>query len=53
MLATTGRLYLGMHTPIDVAAGLALGALLLLGWCMVDDYVDAFITTGENGGLTL
>jgi hypothetical protein len=52
-LVVFGRLYLGMHTPIDVAAGLVLGALLLLGWCMVDDYVDAFITTGENGGLTL
>jgi membrane-associated phospholipid phosphatase len=47
-LVVFGRLYLGMHTPIDVAAGLAIGALLLLGWCMVDDYVDAFITTGEN-----
>lgn len=49
MLLDTGRLYLGMHSPIDVVAGIAIGASLLLVWCNIDEYLDAFITSGENG----
>lgn len=38
-----------MHSPIDVLAGCAIGTSLLLGWCNFDEYLDAFITSGENG----
>ena len=44
-----GRLYLGMHSLIDVVAGCAIGASLLLGWCNIDEYLDGFITGGQNG----
>jgi len=38
-----------MHSPIDVVVGCAIGASLLIGWCIIDEYLDAFITGGENG----
>ncbi|XP_022156045.1 lipid phosphate phosphatase delta [Momordica charantia] len=43
-----GRLYLGMHSPIDVICGLVLGLMILLFWLNVHEYVDSFITTGQN-----
>jgi membrane-associated phospholipid phosphatase len=38
-----------MHSPIDILAGGVIGNLLLLGWCLIDNYLDAFIISGENG----
>lgn len=37
-----------MHSPIDILAGGVIGNLLLLGWCLIDNYLDAFIISGEN-----
>jgi hypothetical protein len=37
-----------MHSPIDVVAGCAIGASLLIFWCHIDEYLDAFITRGDN-----
>lgn len=42
-----------MHSPIDVVAGCVIGAVLLTCWCNIDEYLDAFITGGENGGLRM
>jgi len=39
-----GRLYLGMHSPIDVAAGVCLAMVLLHLYAAVDDFVDAWMT---------
>lgn len=44
-----GRLYLGMHSPIDIFVGCAIGASLLLVWFNVDCYLDTFIIGGEYG----
>ncbi|XP_024520715.1 uncharacterized protein LOC112342719 [Selaginella moellendorffii] len=48
VLVAYGRLYLGMHTPIDVYAGIPIGLCLLMFWCCVDDHIDQFVTEGEN-----
>lgn len=48
-VVASGRVYLGMHSPIDILAGGVIGNLLLLGWCLIDNYLDAFIISGENG----
>ncbi|XP_024403484.1 lipid phosphate phosphatase delta [Physcomitrium patens] len=46
-LVIFGRLYLGMHSPIDIFVGCAIGASLLLVWFNVDCYLDTFIIGGE------
>ncbi|CAK9319378.1 unnamed protein product [Citrullus colocynthis] len=43
-----GRMYLGMHSPIDIIFGLVFGLMILLFWLNVHEYVDSFITTGQN-----
>ncbi|KAG6554597.1 hypothetical protein Mapa_003615 [Marchantia paleacea] len=43
-----GRLYLGMHSPIDLVAGAAMGACLLAFWLAIENYVEAFVSHGEN-----
>ncbi|TYK02412.1 lipid phosphate phosphatase delta [Cucumis melo var. makuwa] len=43
-----GRIYLGMHSPIDIISGLVFGLMILLFWSNVHEYVDSFITTGQN-----
>lgn len=48
LLVISGRLYLGMHSPIDVLAGCTIGTVLLLCWCCIDEYLDAYVTSGEN-----
>lgn len=44
-----GRIYLGMHSPIDIMGGLAFGLIILAFWLRVHDHVDGFITGGQNG----
>ncbi|XP_042480907.1 lipid phosphate phosphatase delta-like [Macadamia integrifolia] len=43
-----GRIYLGMHSLIDVLAGLILGLVILGFWLLVHGYVDNFIVSGHN-----
>eukprot|EP00439_Symbiodinium_sp_Y106_P059542 s1288_g8.t1 len=39
-----GRLYLGMHSPIDVAVGFGISMVLLHVYAAVDDFIDAWMT---------
>ncbi|CAK9068128.1 unnamed protein product [Durusdinium trenchii] len=39
-----GRVYLGMHSPIDIVAGLVLAVLLLHVYIQIDDFIDAWMT---------
>ncbi|CAE7682719.1 LPPD [Symbiodinium pilosum] len=39
-----GRLYLGMHSPIDVVVGFSISMILLHLYAAVDDFVDAWMT---------
>ncbi|XP_070666311.1 lipid phosphate phosphatase delta-like isoform X2 [Malus domestica] len=53
-----GRIYLGMHSPIDVISGLAIGLVILWLWLSVYKYVDSFVVSEQNvtsfwGGLSL
>ncbi|CAN0927490.1 Lipid phosphate phosphatase delta [Linum grandiflorum] len=43
-----GRIYLGMHSLIDVVAGLVFGILILAFWLTVHDHIDSFIVSGQN-----
>lgn len=44
-----GRLYLGMHSPVDLAAGLIVGLLLTGAWCSLHAAVINFLRHGQNG----
>lgn len=44
-----GRIYLGMHSVVDVLAGLLIGLVVLAFWLMVDEYIDSFVISGQNG----
>lgn len=48
VLIALGRVYLGMHSLIDVAAGIILGLGILAFWIMVHEHVDDFIVNGQN-----
>lgn len=43
-----GRIYLGMHSIVDVIGGLAIALVVLPSWLTVHEYVDNFIVTGQN-----
>lgn len=43
------RIYLGMHSLIDILGGLALGFGILAIWLCVSEYIDSFIVSGQNG----
>ncbi|KAL8147187.1 lipid phosphate phosphatase delta [Apium graveolens] len=43
-----GRIYLGMHSLIDVIGGLGLGLAILTFWLLVHDYMDSFVISGQN-----
>lgn len=43
-----GRIYLGMHSFIDVAVGITMGLLVLAFWLIVHGHVDDFVTSGQN-----
>ncbi|KAJ0027399.1 hypothetical protein Pint_36345 [Pistacia integerrima] len=43
-----GRIYLGMHSLIDIIGGLAMGLLILSFWLKVHEYIDNFIVSGQN-----
>ncbi|KAI4300653.1 hypothetical protein L6164_034004 [Bauhinia variegata] len=43
-----GRIYLGMHSLVDVLGGLLLGLGVLALWLTVDEYIDSFVVSGQN-----
>ncbi|KAH9326741.1 hypothetical protein KI387_006919, partial [Taxus chinensis] len=43
-----GRIYLGMHTPIDVVGGAVLGTAILFFWLSVHESIDTFVISGKN-----
>ncbi|GMH20091.1 hypothetical protein Nepgr_021932 [Nepenthes gracilis] len=47
-LIGVGRIYLGMHSLIDVIVGLIMGLIVLAFWLTVHDYVDDFVVSGQN-----
>jgi len=49
LLIGIARVYLGMHSLTDVIAGICLGVVILAFWLVVDDHVDAFVVSGQNG----
>lgn len=42
-------MYLGMHSPVDVFAGLYLGLHLFSVWAAIDVYVDWWMMHGHWG----
>lgn len=52
LLFFIGRIYLGMHSVIDILAGLLFGLGILAFWLAVDEYIDSFVVSGQNGILT-
>ncbi|CAA2972117.1 lipid phosphate phosphatase delta [Olea europaea subsp. europaea] len=47
-LIGVGRIYLGMHSLIDIIGGLALGLGILTFWLSVDEYIDDFVVSGQK-----
>ena len=43
------RVYLGVHSPADVVSGSICGCLILAFWMKVDNYLDHYISLGNNG----
>jgi len=42
------RLYLGMHSPIDVISGVVVAGSLVVFWVSCEDFLDAWMTQGWN-----
>ncbi|XP_043692199.1 lipid phosphate phosphatase delta-like [Telopea speciosissima] len=47
-LVSLGRIYLGMHSVVDVLGGLVFGLVILAFWLTVHEYMDRFIVSGHN-----
>ncbi|GAB2249342.1 hypothetical protein Droror1_Dr00012701 [Drosera rotundifolia] len=43
-----GRIYLGMHSLIDIIGGLVMGLGILVFWIAVSEYIDNFIVSEQN-----
>lgn len=43
-----GRIYLGMHSVIDIIGGLFLGLAILEFWLCIHEHVDKFVVSGQN-----
>ncbi|CAM8968638.1 unnamed protein product [Rhodiola kirilowii] len=43
-----GRMYLGMHSMIDIIGGLVFGLVILSLWLTVHESLDKFIVMGQN-----
>jgi len=48
LLIGIGRIYLGMHSLIDVVGAAVLGTLILIFWFTVHERLDSFVTSGKN-----
>ncbi|GAB2216027.1 hypothetical protein Droror1_Dr00023794 [Drosera rotundifolia] len=42
------RIYLGMHSLIDIIGGLVMGLGILVFWIAVSEYIDNFIVSEQN-----
>lgn len=49
LVLLVGRIYLGMHSLIDIIAGLAFGLAILAFWLTFHEYIDDFVVSGQNG----
>lgn len=49
VLSLLGRIYLGMHSLVDIVGGIIMGLMILLFWILVNEYIDNFIVSGQNG----
>ncbi|XP_065856666.1 lipid phosphate phosphatase delta [Euphorbia lathyris] len=47
-LIAFGRIYLGMHSLVDVMGGFTIGLAVLPFWLTVNEYIDDFIVAGQN-----
>nr|GEV96598.1 lipid phosphate phosphatase delta-like [Tanacetum cinerariifolium] len=43
-----GRIYLGMHSVVDIIGGLVLGLAILQFWLCIHEHVDNFVVSGQN-----
>ncbi|KAJ8643478.1 hypothetical protein MRB53_005226 [Persea americana] len=48
VLIGLGRIYLGMHSLVDIVGGIIMGLMILLFWILVNEYIDNFIVSGQN-----
>ncbi|ESW35027.1 hypothetical protein PHAVU_001G200400 [Phaseolus vulgaris] len=48
LLIGLGRIYLGMHSVVDVLAGLLIGFVVLAFWLTVHEHIDSFVISGQN-----
>ncbi|BAT86373.1 Lipid phosphate phosphatase [Vigna angularis] len=48
LLIGLGRIYLGMHSVVDVLAGLLVGLVILAFWLTVHEHIDSFVISGQN-----
>lgn len=48
LLIGIGRIYLGMHSLIDVVVAALLGTIILVIWFAVQERLDSFVTSGQN-----
>ncbi|KAH7512321.1 hypothetical protein FEM48_Zijuj12G0081000 [Ziziphus jujuba var. spinosa] len=44
-----GRIYLGMHSVVDIVGGLAFGMVILAFWLTVHPKIDEFVVSGQSG----
>ncbi|GLT77693.1 hypothetical protein SLA2020_492560 [Shorea laevis] len=47
-LIAVGRIYLGMHSLIDIVGGLGIGFGIFYFWLAVHEYIDNFLVSGQN-----
>ncbi|XP_015898899.1 lipid phosphate phosphatase delta [Ziziphus jujuba] len=43
-----GRIYLGMHSVVDIVGGLAFGMVILAFWLTVHPKIDEFVVSGQS-----
>lgn len=48
-MSLVGRIYLGMHSVVDIVGGLAFGMVILAFWLTVHPKIDEFVVSGQSG----
>jgi membrane-associated phospholipid phosphatase len=46
------RMYLGMHSPVDVTCGVLVAAVLVVFWISCDVFLDAWMTQVRHFGFS-